>query len=734
MAASEPTPHLTPPLDWGARQKLGRVRRLFVGGCLLASAWACTGPLLLGFEDVDTCSLERVPRSSDDRNLRGATFWRDGQEVAARDVLKDAFEALDGTGSFEWTVSSGRVANLNQFIRVESPPKDGATGGGSSQSTTQVVLINDFDVVQLNGGADVRRFPLSVDLNATTNLLQQRPLLCPVDSGSDAPTNRQSFASVAMEPSQCHGSLYAVPVGIHRINTLLFSRVALERAKVELAADGGDLSHARTLRALEKIRCYPLTDPVTGAPTSSDCEASDLATRRPFASPADFRNVLTDLRPLFPSGPMAMASRESWPLNFFALEFLMASRPKGLYEAVWYGRAPADSGLGESAESENGLGGACTVGTDGDGAARAIGEGDVPRLREELDSWIDEFISFFRVSGTPLVRPTAVWRDAIHAVQAGDALLTPMGDFGIMEGENRDDLIAIPFPASDLWADEPFVYTPDSFAFPQREGDNGYAVRRFIADVLGNGETMLTFANKKGAIPPRSDLSIGRLALPHQREAYARLKDWSDGRSAAGCDDSTRAAERCRAEWQLCLDRHDCPADACEARSCEALCESDEAECNSHKGCTPGKPILGCEDAQEACDKTLVLCEKERTESGHVRMMLAVSGLAPPPGDPCVDALSEYLAVLAGGAFRLGVDYRRTPLPNCLPGYQRSASPQEGYDVCAPEVSAATGNDGSRGEGAAAAPADLARAALTELLVGLAQSPYQAQCDTVTPP
>jgi hypothetical protein len=704
---------------------------------LLVGSWACTGPLLLGFEDVDACSLATEPRVGDALHLRGATFWRSGAEGVARDALKDAYASLEGSGGFDWTVSSGRVANLDQFIRVEVPQTGAGSGGGGSQTTVRMALINDFDVVQLNGGADIQRFPLSVDPEATSNLLRQRSLLCSVDSGADAPTDTQGFISMAWEPSQCHGSLYAVPVGMHRINTLLFSRAAVERARAELAdAVSGDPALVdpallELARAIDKIRCYPKTDPLSGISSTSECQDSDPLARRPFASPAEFRRFLLSSRSLFPKGPMAVGSRESWPLNFFALEFLMASRPDGLYEAIWYGQKSTGAQLGGTT---GGLGGACSTDAGGESGWRGVAEGDVPGLKAELDTWIDEFISYFRVTGSPFILPTPTWRDAIHAVQKGEALVSPMGDFGVMETENHDDIIAVPFPASDPWADEPFVYTPDSFAFPQREGQNGHAVRRFITEVLGDKETMLDFANKKGAIPPRSDLSAERLNLPHQREAYAQLKVWSESRSGASCGSSVLAAEHCRAGWRRCLEQEACSVEGCSALSCEGLCADHEAACSRHKGCSPGIVIQGCGEGQASCDEALAICEKERAPGSQLRVMLAVSGLAPPPGDPCVDALSEYLAVLAGGAFRVGLDLRRIPIPHCAQGYDRSASPGQGYDVCAPEATAASVYQGSRGEEVQADPVELARAALKELLVGLAQHPYQTECSTGLPP
>jgi hypothetical protein len=587
---------------------------------------ACQEPLELGSEDPESCSFQMSPRTGVDTNLRGATFW-EGKDAAGAAVLRDRYQSLksnpnETTYSLRWDTTPTRVSNLANFPR--SPTGEGAFVSASSD-------VN-YDLVQLNGGSDVLRWsvPSSNEL-AGVDLLHARTPLCPLESvleSSDG-TSRLGvqFFGAALEPSVCQGKVFAAPVGMHRLNTLLFSRDALTVLLARLTEPNQGRDRDSLVRAVEALLAY------------------DREGQTPFPAASDFQGFLAAVAALdqeadTPPPLLAIGTDALWPLSYFAFECLMASRPGHLFEDVWSAHLGADD------------------------------------RHDEMEAWISDFSSYF--SGErPLVTASPTWSGAVEAVFLGEALVTPMGDFAISlrpEGTDKDAVIVVPFPGGDLKGPEPFVYTPDSLAVIRAENHNGYAHRMFLERVLGDQQTIVEFAAAKGAIPPivgLTDEDLNQLPLAHQRQGY---------RTFAAMDleqSQCEKAETCEAERTTCEQESGCGtlrtcalthcASCTTSGECDELSDAELFDCGHAQGCEA--EVRGCFE-QAGCGDKYAQCLA--THHCATRLSLGLSGLAPSPGeDVCFDPVFEYLGAIAGGPFWKTVSQLSRPRSSCVGSYSR---------------------------------------------------------------
>jgi len=521
------------------------------------------------------------------------------------------------TYSLRWDTTPTRVSNLANFPRSSD-------GNGAFVSASSDVK---YDLVQLNGGSDVLRWsiPSSNELTGV-DLLHSRTPLCPLDRVLYAKDGSSrlgvEFFGAATEPSVCQGKTFAAPVGMHRLNALLFSRTALTALEGRVTALAASSERDQLVSEIQALLNY---DREAKTPFHASNELQKFLQRLAALGAED--NAEAQL-PLLTIGTDAL-----WPLSYFAFECLMAARPAHLFEDVWHGR----------------------LGTED--------------RRDEVEAWISDFASYF-TADPPLVRPVSSWSRAVEMVFQGEALVTPMGDFSVSlrpDGIAKEAVIVLPFPGGDLGGPEPLIYTPDTLAVIRAEDHNGYAHRMFIEHVLGDRETLVEFAAAKGAIPPIQGLSeaeLESLPLAHQREGYRTFAAMD--RARAECD----APEVCEAERMDCEQTSTCGTlHSCALAQCGELADAELFDCGHAAGCEAEVRI--CLE-QAGCGERYAVClESHRCAT---RLSLGLSGLAPSPGeDACFDPVFEYLGAIAGGDFWTAVKNTGAQRPSCLGTYKRPA-------------------------------------------------------------
>jgi ABC-type glycerol-3-phosphate transport system substrate-binding protein len=351
--------------------------------------------------------------------VKVATFWSDPLEA-------DALEVLEARADF--LVPDVTRARRNDRVDQQQNLKD--------------LLTNDSgrlpDSYQVNGGSDVLQWVFDTAAKDSE--------LCPLDRIAERYGMFDRYFEAALSPASCHGELYAVPIGIHRLNVLMYSRRALELIEVKASAEGV------TLPSVESL-----------------------------ASPAEFIDYLRRVQSLEVRAengellvPLSVGNSGTWPLTILAFDNMLAGSTGPLYEATWLGRQNGET----DAKLRSGL--------------------------EELTEQIELLAPFTNLA------ERLTWQAATKAVGRGEALFLVMGDWALAQltAEERADIEIQPFPGTD----GTFVYTPDSFAVPRRDDDNGAAAHLWIREVLDHRPTQLAFAAIKQAIPAVRNLDDGALA------------------------------------------------------------------------------------------------------------------------------------------------------------------------------------------------------------------------------
>lgn len=423
---------------------------------LVVCAWAswsvagCGGETVFGVLDgpggfggepaADSCSFAdydlEAPRNS--MNLAFGTFWSQGVEFEAVDVLAQSAER--GPFDFRTTFGAGRTQLLDDL---------------ESQLGKDYETIPD--VFQVNGGSDVLQW-----VGSNHDVSQ----VCAID-GLDPEGFRSRYFASVLEPVTCRGELFALPLGIHRVNHLFYNAELLEQ--IDQA-----LGHGR----------------------SPDQVLADLTTPERFA---DYLEAISELQLEASSGrrviPLGLGNRETWPLGILAFDNLMASID-GLYEAVWQGKV---SGTGVNALLSSGL-----------------------PLEAELERWL-ELVQRCVAQSAP--EEERSWRDALKLVERGEAVFSVMGNWGIAEvsAAPGGEIGSTTFPPTQ----GVFIYTPDSMVVPRIQSSQGQAAHFFLQEVVDHLPTMLSFSNKKHSIPPRSDLTRADLQVlddPRLRTSYEEFR------------------------------------------------------------------------------------------------------------------------------------------------------------------------------------------------------------------
>jgi glucose/mannose transport system substrate-binding protein len=444
----------------------------------MGAAWllACSGDHTLGHYPASTCDLAEPPAEVSDTPLSIATFWpADSQE-------RDAFQTL-----------VEQVDTRRYFVSTQQM---------STRVATQMHIDDAFesqqlpDVFQVNGGSDVLRWVEGRPPETTD--------VCALDSLSERYGWQDSYFRAALAPLTCEDKLYGLPVGIHHLNVLFFNR--------EVFAELDELARARGAKLLppaELKSAYQLL------------EQLELVAQLDATTTSGAELI-----------PLAVGTRDEWPLTIVAFENVLLSLDHEAYETLWMG------------------------GLEGDDGTRAS------ELRARLSETLALLRELYRFSN---VTEELSWQAALRQVGAGEALMTITGDWGWAQlgAEAIAKVETATFPGTA----GTFVYTPDSFAVPRELKKNGFPARSFLHDVVEDKAALIAFSKAKHSIPPRHDMAEELAALG---------------------SDSLLSAYR---------------------------------------------EFARCDESPESC-----------------KLLLAVSGLAPPPGvDPCFDEMDALLALAVTG-------------------------------------------------------------------------------------
>lgn len=385
----------------------------------MSVASACTGDLVLGHESPSPCDF--AENTEPGKGVELLTFWsEDEQERRALSVLRSRAQDID-------------------LHVTESSDEDRVTLQKNLQEGNFGVLP---DVFQVNGGSDVLQY-----IHGT-----EGARICTLEHLVKKYEVRKNYFSAALAPSSCHGTLYAWPISIHRLNTMLVNLDVYEQAE-KAANDQGTVlppltalnNAAELLAALEIVGSLQLQ-------TDSGKRIVPLSLGIEFIDPILDRKSFG----------------QEWVLLIVAFENFLLSYDVAAYKRLWYA------------------------------------EGDM--TEEELRARLWDVISDLHRIGA-LVRPGArSWQAATLEVGEGSALLSIGGDW--MRAQLNENLLAagrvvsVPFPGTDDY----YVYTPDSFAVPRQLKSNGSAARNWLTQVVDDRATQLNFSRAKQAIPAVSGL------------------------------------------------------------------------------------------------------------------------------------------------------------------------------------------------------------------------------------
>ncbi len=413
-------------------------QRVRIGATLLATAALvnCSGHQVLG-QETDSCDLV-LPHSST-KKVDAATFWTNPPEKKALDVLTEqsALKELTFT-STERENRQDLQLSLIEWLILDGDPLP--------------------DVYQVNGGSDVLQFALAAPLPTTE--------ICALDSLDRLYDFRNRYFEAAWLPAICQGSLYSVPLNIHRINTGLFN--------------------------LNVYGEYLLLADAEGREFPADAEfpnAEALLDFLEWAAQQDLETANGEEVIPFSLG-IGEDSSSAWPITLVAFESFLASYGNGIYESIWQGGTQA---IPNSEMIEG-----------------------ITLLAEHLR----------RLGAVGNLADALSWQDATKLVVDGSALMTISGDWirAAVDETLRDRIVTRLFPGTQ----GTFVYTPDSFSVPRRSQTDGSSAHAWFRDVINDKTTQLKFAREKQAIPALANLKSSELASLESDYLIANYEEFAD--------------------------------------------------------------------------------------------------------------------------------------------------------------------------------------------------------------
>lgn len=266
----------------------GRTTWSLGAGALVAGALGCSADAG-SCPEGGSCELEG--------QVQVATWW------GTRGELFTPFEVLKR--------SLRRSTNLEAMLAHRLQTKDKHTEWVEHELDPLTTTHAPLDVFSANNGDEVLRWTACAASGTPPATPRLRGLTQPElgISAFDPGWIRDHFPPEVMRTLECHDETYALPVGIHRINTLLYNK-AMFRDAGYAVDDSPGLPLPRTLDEL-KAAAVAL-DPHLPEPT-----------------------VGSDLVP----SVFAVAGREAWTLSLFVIENLMLSLANDAahYQAYWLG-------------------------------------------------------------------------------------------------------------------------------------------------------------------------------------------------------------------------------------------------------------------------------------------------------------------------------------------------------------------------------------------------------------
>lgn len=418
----------------GSRWNAPVALRLVLAACFAAG---CSGEQVIGDYPVSTCDLSEPSLEHTGSDLTVATFWVDEKESAAFRVLWDRVD--------------------QQRYNFALKPRDDRRAVQTDIRT--FVASNELpDLFQANGGSDVLRWAGGAGSGDSA--------LCPVDPLRRRYGWDQVYFTAALEPLLCQGRLFGLPVGIHRLNLLLFNDSVFEVLEREGDARGLPIVRPPELSSVDELVAQ--LDQI-----------------------AELGSSTSDGQPLL---PLALGSDLSWPLTILAFENVLVSLDPTTYERVWMG----------------GLEGAAPEGIE-----------EVRQTLQQMFDRLRAMVGRSNVAAQAAGAPALSWQESVRAVAQGRAAMTVMGDWAWaqLDDAERQNVVAIPFPGTA----GTFVYTPDSFSVPRGDWGSGVPAHYWLHEIIEDKSALLEFSRAKHAIPPRRDLDqseIDGLAPDTLRSTY----------------------------------------------------------------------------------------------------------------------------------------------------------------------------------------------------------------------
>ncbi len=425
----------------------GRLSLLLCGLGVLG----CSGEVVLAERHDESsgvgegsCSfLESTTQS--DLEIKVGTFWREHPDTKGMEYLE---------------ARGGALADIVTITKYEN-----------RQHLLTGLAERPVDVFQVNGGSDVLQFVVDPTL----------PRVCPLDELDDVLDIRKNYFRATWEPMSCNGSLYSLPLNVHRLNTVMVNLDVYERLAEAAREAGTELPPFAELKDGQQL-----------------LQVLELA--RSLGLSSDDGKRIVPLSLCIGTDP-----GQAWPLTVVAFENLLASYGNGAYEAIW---------LAEGDESPD----------DMEAMIRRVAL-DLRRLRDVSSLGADYDAGCLTApSEMDEAKP---WQGAGELVRTGDALLTIGGDWlrGLIEDEDEWDYIqTFPYPGQE----DTFVYTPDTFAAQYLPDSDGAPARTWLVDVLSKVETQVGFAQAKQAIPASSQLTddqIEDLGSEYLSANYRQFKE-----------------------------------------------------------------------------------------------------------------------------------------------------------------------------------------------------------------
>jgi len=410
--------------------------------CLAATLGGCTGDRVLGDYPPSTCDLLPFDPRAPSAPFKVTSFWDNDPKE------KEALQAFTS--------------------KVSDPYTPVSEGYGDRVATQQGILRDLFDghelpdVFQVNGGSDVLRWAQQPN--------PEDRQVCSLDSLRRRYGYADRYFERALAPLMCHGSLYGLPVGVHRVNVLFYNTKLLQELQALARSKGHVLGTPEELESTEQL--------------------------------VELLNEVEDLEPRTQEGkeivPLALGTSKDWPLTIVAFENVLLSLADehfDPYTTLWTGGLTLDDGT----------------------AARS------------LEGRLDRMLSLLRSLNAVSNRDEPLdWQQALLNVGKGEALMTVTGDWGYAQLEDwmLPDVKTLAFPGTD----GKFVYTPDSFAVPREFSKDGSAARHFLRDIVEDKTNLIAFSNRKYSIPPRTDLEPGELAqfTDQVRKTYDEFRSCND--------------------------------------------------------------------------------------------------------------------------------------------------------------------------------------------------------------